>query len=98
MMKCIVILMQVTIPLRFQAHHSVNHLNQMFLLFGSHALGGNCYRSIWAPFSMTWLTGHHPQDQLSRVYHSLSFHLLHALRQETRQIKQDFHQAKVSMV
>ena len=90
--------MQVTTPLRFQTHHGVKHLNQMFLLFGSHALGGNCYRSIWAPFPMTWLTGHHLQDQWSRVYHSLSFQLLHALRQETRQIKQDFHQAKVSMV
>ena len=39
-------------------HHSVKHLNQMFLLFGSHALGGNFYSSI-----MTWLIGHHLQDQ-----------------------------------
>ena len=90
--------MHVTILLCFQAHHSVNHLNQFFLLFGSHALGGNFYRSIWAPFPMTWLTGHHLQDQWSRVYHSLSFQLLYALRREIRQIKQDFHQAKVSMV
>ena len=90
--------MQVTIPLLFQAHHNVKHLNQMFLLFGSHALVGNCYRSIWAPFLMTCLTGHHLQDQWSRVYHSLSFQFLHALRQETKQIKQEFHQAKVSMV
>ena len=90
--------MQVTTPLHFQTHHSVKHINQMFLLFRSHALGANCYRSIWAPFPMTWLTGHHLQDQCSRVYHSLSFQLLYAIRQETRQIKQDFHQTKVSMV
>ena len=90
--------MQVTTPLPFQTHHNVKNLNQIFLLFGSHALGGNCYTSIWAPIPMTWLTGHHLQDQWSRIYHSLSFKFLHALRQETRQIKQDFHQEKVSMV
>ena len=89
--------MRVTVSLCFQAHHSVKHLNQMFFLFGSHALWGNCYRSIWALFPMTCLNGHHLEDQWSRVYHSLLFQLLHALRQETKQIKKEFHQAKVSM-
>ena len=47
------------------AHHSVKHLNQniVIIIIRLHALGGNCYRSIWAPFPMTWLTGHRIQNQ-----------------------------------
>ena len=79
-------------------HHNVKHLKQFFLLFWPHALGGNCYRSIWASFPMTWLTGHHLQDQWLRVYHSLSFQVATCPKARTRQIKHDFHQAKVSKV
>ena len=79
-------------------HHSVKHLNQMFLLFSPHALGGNCYRSIWASFLMTWLTGNHLQEHWLRVYHSLSFQVATCPKASTRQIKHEFHQAKVSKV
>ena len=72
-------------------HHSVKHLNQMFLLFWPHALGGNFYRSIWESFPMTWLTGHHLQDQLLRVYHPLSFQVATCPKIRTRQIKHEFH-------
>ena len=73
-------------------HHSVKHLNQniVIIILTSFFRGKLLQVNLGAiPNDLVnWTSSTGP---MNRVYHPLSFQLLHALRQITRQIIHDFH-------